>query len=82
MDSSRQNSPKISNYLLKKRKRSLKQIQLSSFDNTSNNYDEIFYNYSKVDWNFNQFLGFNWNDPYFSKDIKHLSIYLFIFIYR
>ena len=82
MDSSRQNRPKISNYLLKKRKRSLKQIQLSSFDNTSNNYDEIFYNYSKVDWNFNQFLGFNWNDPYFSKDIKHLSIYLFIFIYR
>lgn len=82
MDSSRQNRPKISNYLLKKRKRSLKQIQSSSFDNTSNNYDEIFYNYSKVDWNFNQFLGFNWNDPYFSKDIKHLSIYLFIFIYR
>ncbi len=82
MDSNRQKRHKISNYLLKKRKRSLKQIQSSSFDNTSNNYDEIFYNYSKVAWNFNQFFGFNWNVPYFSKDIKHLSIYLFIFIYR
>ena len=80
MDSNRQKRHKISNYLLKKRKRSLKQIQSSSFDNSSNNYDEIIYNYSKVAWNFNQFLGFNWNEPYFSKDIKVLIIYFFIYL--
>jgi len=74
MDSKRRKKQKISNYLLKKRKRALKQIQLSSTISSSNYSNENIINYSEIIGNFKQFLGFNWQDPSFSKDIKHLSI--------
>ena len=73
MDSNRLKKQRIPNYLLKKRKRAIKQMQSSSLTNPSTNSEEINPNYSDVSWNFKQFLGFNWKDHTFSKDIKHLS---------
>ena len=75
MDSNRQKKQSISNYLLKKRKRTIKPMQSSSLTIPSKNSEEINQNYSEVSWNFKQFLGFNWKDHSFSKDIKHLSKY-------
>ncbi len=50
-------------------------MQSSSLTIPSKNSEEINQNYSEVSWNFKQFLGFNWKDHSFSKDIKHLSKY-------
>ena len=75
MDTKRQKKDRISHYLLKKRRRTFRQIKSSSLTTFSKNSCDFKSDDSEIDWNFKQFLGFNWKDPSFSRDIKHLSKY-------